>query len=96
VDEGRKGPTPNAPESSYPSGRYPGEALPPSLSAREVEVLRLVARGQTNQQIAENLLISVSTVKKHVRQVISELGVSDRTQAAVRAIESGMRPDRDV
>lgn len=96
VDEGREGPTPNAPESFPPSGRYAREALPPSLSAREVEVLRLVARGQTNQQIAENLLISVSTVKKHVRQVISKLGVSDRTQAAVRAIESGMRPDRDV
>jgi DNA-binding NarL/FixJ family response regulator len=96
VDEEREErPEPTAPESPHPSGRYPGEALPASLSAREAEVLRLVARGQTNQQIAQNLLISVSTVKKHVRQVISKLGVSDRTQAAVRAVELGMHPARD-
>ncbi len=76
-------------------GEYPIEALPSSLSAREVEVLRLVARGQTNQQIAENLLLSVSTVKKHVRQIISKLEVSDRTQAAIRALELGLRPERD-
>jgi DNA-binding NarL/FixJ family response regulator len=43
-------------------------------------------RGLTNQQIAHGLLISSSTVKKHVRRTISTLGVSDRTQAAVRAI----------
>jgi DNA-binding NarL/FixJ family response regulator len=52
-----------APESLPISGEYPPEALPSSLSAREVEVLRLVTRGQANQQIAENLLLSVSTVK---------------------------------
>ncbi len=96
VDEEREErPEPTAPETPHLSGRYPGETLPASLSAREAEVLRLVARGQTNQQIAQNLLISVSTVKKHVRQVISKLGVSDRTQAAVRAVELGMHPDRD-
>jgi DNA-binding NarL/FixJ family response regulator len=60
------------------------------LSAREKEVLGLVGRGYTNQQIARSLLISVSTVKKHVRTVISKLGVSDRTQAAVRAVELGV------
>ena len=56
----------------------------------------MVARGQTNQEIAENLLLSVSTVKKHVRQIISKLGVSDRTQASIRALESGLRPDQDA
>jgi Bacterial regulatory proteins, luxR family len=56
----------------------------------------MVARGQTNQEIAENLLLSVSTVKKHVRQIISKLGVSDRTQAAIRALESVLRPDQDA
>jgi DNA-binding NarL/FixJ family response regulator len=66
------------------------ESLLVLLSARESEVLGLVARGYTNQQIARKLLISVSTVKKHVRNVISKLGVSDRTQAAVRAVELGM------
>jgi DNA-binding NarL/FixJ family response regulator len=66
--------------------------LPSSLSAREVDVLRLMMRGLSNQQIARNLLISTSTVKKHVRRIISKLGVSDRTQAAVRAIELGLHP----
>jgi NarL family two-component system response regulator LiaR len=71
-------------------GERKNEAIPGLLSPRETEVLRLVARGYTNQQIARTLLISVSTVKKHVRSVISNLGVSDRTQAAVRAVELGM------
>ena len=63
------------------------------LSQREVEVLGLLARGRTNQEIARNLLVSVSTVKKHVQHVIAKLRVSDRTQAAVRAIELGLRPE---
>jgi DNA-binding NarL/FixJ family response regulator len=72
-----------------PNGRTKGESLRELLSARESEVLELVARGCTNRQIARTLLISVSTVKKHVRNVICKLGVSDRTQAAVRAVELG-------
>jgi DNA-binding NarL/FixJ family response regulator len=59
-----------------------------SLTPREVEVLNLLSQGQTNPQIAQNLLFSVSTVKAQVRSILSKLGVSDRTQAAVRAIES--------
>jgi len=58
-----------------------------SLTPREVEVLKLLSEGQTNPQIARNLLFSVSTVKAHVRSILNKLGVSDRTQAAVRAIE---------
>jgi DNA-binding NarL/FixJ family response regulator len=58
-----------------------------SLTPREVEVLRLLSQGQTNPQIARSLLFSVSTVKAQVRSILSKLGVSDRTQAAVRAIE---------
>jgi DNA-binding NarL/FixJ family response regulator len=73
-----------------PNGRAKGKSLAGLLSTRESEVLRLVARGYTNQQIARYLLISVSTVKKHVRSAISKLGVSDRTQAAVRAAELGV------
>ncbi len=69
--------------------------LPSSLSAREVEILGLLTRGLSNQQIARNLLISTSTIKKHVRRIISKLGVSDRTQAAVRAIELGLRSERN-
>ena len=59
-----------------------------SLTPREVEVLKLLSQGQTNPQIAQNLLFSVSTVKAQVRSILSKLGVSDRTQAAVRAIEA--------
>ncbi len=62
----------------------------PGLTPQELEVLRLLALGQTNRQIARNLLSSVSTIKSHVRSTISKLGVSDRTQAAVRAIQLGL------
>ena len=70
-------------------------ALLELLSPRETEALRLAARGYTNQQIARELLISVSTVKKHLRNVISKLGVSDRTQAAVRAAELGVLAEKE-
>jgi DNA-binding NarL/FixJ family response regulator len=66
------------------------EALLGQLTDEELEVLRLLARGQTNPQIARTTLSSVSTVKARVGRVISKLGVSDRTQAAVRAIELGL------
>jgi DNA-binding NarL/FixJ family response regulator len=67
------------------------EKLPSGqLSRRELEVLYLLAQGQTNREIAENLQVSVSTVKIHVEHILSKLGVSDRTQAAVRAIELGL------
>lgn len=56
---------------------------------REMEVLRLVAEGKTNAEIAHSLFISVGTVKVHVERIIDKLGVSDRTQAAVRAVELG-------
>jgi DNA-binding NarL/FixJ family response regulator len=60
------------------------------LTPQEVEVLRLLAQGRTNPQIARTVLCSVSSVKIHVQNIISKLGVSDRTQAAVRAIELGL------
>jgi len=50
-------------------------------------VLKLLSQSQTNPQIAQNLLFSLSTVKAHVRSILNKLGVSDRTQAAVWAIE---------
>jgi len=59
------------------------------LTHREIEVLRLVAEGKTNAEIASSLFISVGTVKVHVERIIDKLGVSDRTQAAVRAVELG-------
>ena len=50
-------------------------------------MLGLLAQGGTNRQIAEVLMISPGTVKRHVERIIAKLGVSDRTQAAVRAYE---------
>jgi DNA-binding NarL/FixJ family response regulator len=66
-----------------------------SLSSREVEILRLVVRGQTNQQIGHTLSISASTVKRHVRHISEKLGVSERVQAAVRAVELGVLGERE-
>lgn len=60
------------------------------LTPRELEVLQLMARGQTNAQIAAELVVSTGTSKTHVQHIISKLGVSDRTQAVVRAIELGL------
>ncbi len=60
------------------------------LTPRELEVLRLVARGQTNREIAASLSLAAGTVKVHVQHLISKLGVSDRAQAAVRGVELGL------
>jgi DNA-binding NarL/FixJ family response regulator len=60
------------------------------LTVRELEVLRLLTQGLTNPAIAEVLHISRGTVKVHVERIIAKLHVTDRTQAAVRALESGL------
>ena len=76
--------------------RMPGEASPggtepeTELSARELEVLRLIARGATNREIAEQLVISEGTVKNHISNILSRLGPRDRTQAAIYAREAGL------
>jgi DNA-binding NarL/FixJ family response regulator len=73
-------------------GETPSRTELPSkhLSPRELEVLQLLTQGQTNREIASHLTVSVSTVKIHVEHILTKLGVSDRTQAAVRAIELGL------
>ena len=60
------------------------------LSEREVEVLRLVAAGEQNQQIADHLYLSLNTVKKHVTHIFEKLGVTNRTEAAAQARELGL------
>ncbi len=59
------------------------------LTARELEVLTLIARGYTNQKIADSLVIGVGTVKGHVGNILSKLHLADRTQAAVFAWQEG-------
>jgi DNA-binding NarL/FixJ family response regulator len=60
------------------------------VSSRELEVLRLVAQGATNREIAEQLVVSEGTVKNHISNILSRLGLRDRTQAALYAREQGL------
>jgi DNA-binding NarL/FixJ family response regulator len=60
-----------------------------SLSPREKEILELVARGQSNVEIADSLFISIPTVKSHVASILAKLGLRDRVQAVVLAYETG-------
>jgi DNA-binding NarL/FixJ family response regulator len=70
-------------------------ALPNNpLTPREIEVLGLLASGRTNRRIAEELHLSLSTVKRHLEHIIKKLKVSDRTQAAVKALELGLLPQK--
>jgi DNA-binding NarL/FixJ family response regulator len=62
---------------------------PAELTGREVEVLRLIAKGAANREIAEQLVISEGTVKNHISNILSRLGLRDRTQAAIYARENG-------
>jgi DNA-binding NarL/FixJ family response regulator len=64
------------------------------LADREIEVLGLLAQGKTNREISRELFVSLSTVKTHVHRIIAKLGVSDRTQAAVRVVELGLLSER--
>lgn len=62
----------------------------PNLTEREIEVLRLIATGATNREIAEELVISEGTVKNHVSNILSCLGLRDRTQAAIYARDKNL------
>ncbi len=62
----------------------------PELSDRELEVLRLVGQGMSNQEIGTALKISESTVKTHINRILSKLDVKDRTQAAIIALKRGI------
>jgi len=65
-------------------------AMRPELTTREMEVLALIVRGMGNKQIAGELHIAEYTVKNHVKNVLSKLGVDDRTQAATSALQRGI------
>jgi two-component system, NarL family, response regulator LiaR len=71
---------------------------PEALTERETEVLRLLAMGQSNKEIAHTLTIGEKTVKTHVSNILSKLNVSSRTQAALHAVRIGLvdsLPDRN-
>lgn len=76
-----------------PSGATASGQVDPriaSLTPRETEILRLVARGMSNAEIAAELVVSATTVKTHVGSVLAKLGVRDRVQAVVVAYETGL------
>jgi DNA-binding NarL/FixJ family response regulator len=63
---------------------------PEELTERESEVLKLVARGKANKQIASDLFVEEKTVKTHVSSILRKLGVQSRTQAALHAVRTGL------
>lgn len=76
--------------ASQMSRRERGGVTGVPLTPREAQVLRLVAMGLSNQEIADSLDISIETVKEHVQNLLRKLGVGDRTQAAVWALRHGL------
>jgi DNA-binding NarL/FixJ family response regulator len=69
---------------------HPPSLITDKLTEREIGVLRLIAHGLSNADIASRLFLSEGTVRNHVSSILAKLGVSDRTQAAVIAIQSGL------
>ena len=63
---------------------------PEALTERETEVLKLMARGRANKQIANDLFVGEKTVKAHVSSILAKLGVQSRTQAALHAVRAGL------
>jgi len=88
--------------AAFPVPQKSGAPLPPSalspqpliepLSDRELEVLRLIAEGCTNREIADRLVVALSTVKTHINNLYGKLGVQSRTQALARARSLGLLP----
>ncbi len=75
---------------SKPAPRTADSFLPDPLSPREIEIIRLVATGASNKEIAEKLVISEGTVKNHLSSILSKLSVRDRMQAVLKAKELGI------
>jgi LuxR family maltose regulon positive regulatory protein len=74
-------------QSPIPNLQSPIQNLIEPLTDRELELLSLVAKGHSNQEIAQALFLAIGTVKKHLNNIFGKLGVSSRTQAVARARE---------
>ncbi|HYP39571.1 MAG TPA: response regulator transcription factor [Chloroflexia bacterium] len=72
------------------AGKQKSDTVQQELSEREIEVLKLVAKGCSNQMIAQELIISPKTAKSHVSNILGKLGLASRTQAAVYALKEGL------
>jgi LuxR family maltose regulon positive regulatory protein len=93
--EAKPSDTVTAHEGASPTGDAsvsPGQALVEPLSARELEVLQLLALGKTNQQIAGQLIVSRGTIKAHTASIYRKLDVANRTEAVCRARDLGILP----
>jgi DNA-binding NarL/FixJ family response regulator len=93
LQQAQQNPFPSdSPPSSNKSdlGENPQPVDTTALTERELEVLQLIVEGCSNAIIAERLFITIGTVKTHVRNILNKLSADDRTQAAVRALRSGL------
>jgi len=77
-------------QSGAPFDQQACHSLPEELTGRELDVVRLVAQGCSNHQIAQALVISDKTVKTHISHILSKLQLEDRTQLAIYAIRHGL------
>jgi len=78
------------PVSSEVGAKLAGRIAYEQLSEREMDVLRLLVKGMSNQEIADALFIAESTVKFHVNHILSKLNATDRTQAVIVALKRGL------
>ena len=72
--------------------RHRPNPRPSALTAREQQVLQLVAQGRTNREIADKLVVSENTVKNHLRNILAKLHLENRVQAAAYALREGIAP----
>lgn len=88
--QGDTAPAPTHEAATTPAPAVMDRPFAEPLSSRELEVLKLIVDGLSNQEIADKLIISLATAKTHVRNILNKLAVDDRTQAAVHAMRRGL------